>query len=236
MEQHNSVIMSTIDKGSLVLITGATGFIASHTVDQLLEAGYRVRGTVRDLKKAQWMYELFDEKYGKDKFQAVVVSDMVADGAFDEAVQGVDGIIHMASVMSFSDKPDEVIPPTVKGALNILTSATREPKVKSLVLTSSSSAALTPQPDKEIVVTEETWNNEAVDAANNESDADGFTVYAASKTEAEKAVWEAVRTTKPPFQVSAVSLIQHRCEVVAISEIHATSTPNSRFWQLVEIE
>ena len=87
-----------------------TGFIASHTADQFLHDGYRVRGTVRSLDKAQWLYRLFDDKYGKGKFEAVEVSDMMAQGAFDDAVKGVGGICHMASVMTFSDKPDEVIP------------------------------------------------------------------------------------------------------------------------------
>ena len=113
MEKHNSVIMSTIDKGSLVLVTGVGGFIASQTAYQLLEAGYKVRGTVRSLNKADWLYKLFDEKYGKGKFEAVEVPDMMAEGAFDEAVIGVNGICHMASVMTFSDKPDEVIPVVV---------------------------------------------------------------------------------------------------------------------------
>lgn len=55
-------------------------------------------------------------------------------------------------------------------------------------------------------MTEDTWDEEALEAVKkNGSDLDGFSVYAASKTEAEKAVWEAVRATKPPFQVSAVS-------------------------------
>lgn len=209
MEEHNSVIQPTIEKGSLVLVTGVTGYIASQTVNQLLEAGYRVRGTVRDLEKAQWLYKLFDEKYGKDKFHAVVVADMMAPGAFDEAVQGVDGIVHMASVMSFSNKIDEVIPPTVKGALNILTSATKEPRVKSIVYTSSSTAALLPQPNKVINIREDTWNDETIEAANNSSDPDGFTIYGASKTEAEKAVWKAVNETNPPFQVAAVSQTAH---------------------------
>ena len=112
-EPHNSVIMATIEKGSLVLVTGVSGYIASQTANQFLEAGYRVRGTVRSRDKAEWLYKLFDEKYGKGKFEAVEVPDMMADGAFDEAVEGVDGICHMASVMTFSDKPDEVIPTVV---------------------------------------------------------------------------------------------------------------------------
>lgn len=203
MEQANSVIMSTIEKGSTVLVTGVNGFIASHVADQLLQAGYNVRGTARSTSKADWLYELFDTKYGKGKFECVEVADMVHDGAFDEAVKGVSGICHLASILSFSSNPDEVIPQTVKGALNVLTSASREASVKSVVYTSSSCAALLPQPDKKIVVTKETWNDAAVEAAY-ASDPDGFTVYGASKTEAERAIWKAVKETSPPFQVVAV--------------------------------
>ena len=105
--------MLTIEKGSLVLITGVSGYIASHTVLQFLEAGYKVRGTVRSKDKPDWLYELCDKKYGKDKFEAIVVSDMMADNAFDDAIKGVSGVCHMASVMTFSNNPDEVIPTVV---------------------------------------------------------------------------------------------------------------------------
>lgn len=178
--------------------------IASHVCDQLLQAGYQVRGTVRSEEKAKWLYELFDSKYGKGKFTAVTVPDMVADGAFDEAVKGVSGICHVASVLTFSKKVEEVIPPTVKGTLNILTAATLEPKIKSFVYTSSSTAALTPVLDKKIVVTKETWNAAVVEETDKNAEADPFIVYSASKTLAEQAVWKAVKETNPPFQVAAV--------------------------------
>ena len=113
MEEHNSIINPTIEKGSLVLVTGVSGFIAGHIANQFLSDGYNVRGTVRSLDKIQWLQQLFDEKYGKGRFEAVEVRDMVDEGAFDEAVKGVSGICHTASVMTFSDKPDEVIPPVV---------------------------------------------------------------------------------------------------------------------------
>ena len=202
MEQHNSVIMSTIEKGSLVLVTGVSGFIASQTANQFLEAGYRVRGTVRDLDKAKWLYEVFDEKYVKGKFEAVVVEDMNADDAFDEAIKGVSGVCHMASVMTFSDNPDEVIPIVVKGALNALTAATKEPSIKAFVYTSSSTAALMPQPNKVIKVTKDTWDEDVI--AKSKSAPDSWNVYGASKTEAEKAIWKAVKETNPPFQVACV--------------------------------
>lgn len=167
--------MSTIEKGSTILVTGVTGFIASHVALHCLEQGYRVRGTTRDESKAKWLYDLFDPKFGKGKFETFVVPDMVQDGAFDEAVKGVSGIIHLASIMTFSDKPDEVIPPTVKGALNILTSATKEPGIKSVVYTSSSTAALLPHPNEVIKVTKDTWDEEAVKGAY-EPNPNGFVV------------------------------------------------------------
>ena len=111
--KHN---MSAIEKGSLVLVTGVSGYIASHTALQLLEAGYNVRGTVRSKEKAEWLYELFDKKYGKGTFEAVVVPDMMAEDAFNEAIKGVKGVCHMASVMTFSNKPEEVIPTVVRMA------------------------------------------------------------------------------------------------------------------------
>ncbi|KAJ7164479.1 hypothetical protein C8R46DRAFT_1163819 [Mycena filopes] len=197
---------TTIEKGSRVLVTGANGFIASHVVDQLLAAGYNVRGTSRSAEKSKWLSELFSKKYGPGRFESVAVPDMVADGAFDEAVKGVSGICHLASVITFSDKVDEVVPPTVKGTLEVLKSATKEPGVKSVVYTSSSTACFLPDMalGKKIVVAQDTWNEVSMEEARNNPKAHPFTVYAASKAEAEKALWRFVEETKPSFQVSTV--------------------------------
>jgi uncharacterized protein YbjT (DUF2867 family) len=78
--------------GSLVLVTGASGFIASHIVDQLLLAGYYVRGTVRDEKKAAWTTALFAERHSGNKYSAIVVPEMSTSGAFDEAIKGLSAI------------------------------------------------------------------------------------------------------------------------------------------------
>lgn len=72
-----------VPPGSLILVTGVNGFIASHVTDQLIQAGYRVRGTTRDTSKTEWMKEMFG-----DALEVVVVKDMAADGAFDEACKG----------------------------------------------------------------------------------------------------------------------------------------------------
>ena len=174
---------SNLPKGSLILVTGANGFVASHVVDRLLEDGFNVRGTVRSVEKGTWLHQVFGSKYGKGRFETVVVPDMEVNGAFDAAVKGVAGICHTASIMTFVDKPEEVIPTVVsyahdalmgkitltsleiKGATNVITAALQEPSVKSLVYTSSSTAALLPQPNKRIEVTKDTWNDDSVNAA-----------------------------------------------------------------------
>jgi nucleoside-diphosphate-sugar epimerase len=77
-----------IPKDSIVLVTGVNGYIGSHVADQLLEAGYRVRGTYRSPSKAQALSDLWEKKYGQGRFELATVPDMSKEGAFDEAVKG----------------------------------------------------------------------------------------------------------------------------------------------------
>jgi nucleoside-diphosphate-sugar epimerase len=82
-------IGTAIPKGSLVLVTGVNGFVGSHVADQFLAAGYRVRGTARDLHKTDGLGELWKQKYGQDSVEFVQVTNMSNEGAFDEAVKGI---------------------------------------------------------------------------------------------------------------------------------------------------
>lgn len=78
----------TLPEGSLILVTGVNGFIGSHIADQILLAGYRVRGIVRDAQKNSWMTPFFDDKYGQSKFELVEVQDLNEKKALKEALQG----------------------------------------------------------------------------------------------------------------------------------------------------
>lgn len=190
-----------IPSGSLILVTGVNGLIASHVAEQCLNVGYRVRGTTRDAKKNSWIKKV--ESFSKPgAFELFEVKDMTKDGAFDEAVKGCAGIAHVASNMTFSNNYDEVVGDAVKGALSALKSASKEPGIKRFVLTSSSCAATLPKPGEKFTVHKDSWNDEAVKLAK-EKDPDGFTVYAASKTEAERQVWDWVKENKPSFVVNA---------------------------------
>lgn len=77
-------------------MTGATGFIGAHIVDVLLSHGLKVRGATRSLAKGQAMIDA-RPKYAS-QLDFVEIDDFERTGVFAEAVQGVDSVIHAASV------------------------------------------------------------------------------------------------------------------------------------------
>jgi nucleoside-diphosphate-sugar epimerase len=97
---------------------GANGFIATRTVQSFLEAGYRVRGTVRSFSSSKALQSTLAE-YGS-KLEFVEVPDITIEGAFDKAVEGVTAIAHLASPVSFNfTDPDYVINTAVNGTTSI---------------------------------------------------------------------------------------------------------------------
>lgn len=82
-----------LPRGSRILVTAANSYIGSNIVDLLLELGFQVRGTVRAEKP--WLNNLFEKKYGKDRFETVIVPGAEKEGAFDDVLDGVAGIIHV---------------------------------------------------------------------------------------------------------------------------------------------
>lgn len=103
--------------------------------------------------------------------------------------------------------PNAVIPGSIKGTVNALTSAAQEESVRRFVLTSSSASALIPKPNNPVTVTTETWNDENVTFATRGPPYEperAYPVYAAAKTLAEKEAWKFVREKKPAFTLNAV--------------------------------
>ena len=77
-----------IPYGSTIVVTGCSGFIGSHVADQVLNAGYKVRGTSRDANKNNWLKEYFVTRHGEGKFELVSVPDLTKDDAFEDVVKG----------------------------------------------------------------------------------------------------------------------------------------------------
>ncbi|KAJ0310930.1 hypothetical protein COL516b_001630 [Colletotrichum fioriniae] len=183
-----------IPKGSTVLVTGANGFIGSHVCNELLQLGFNVRGTVRDVSKCAWLPEALKRQRQKGDFMLVSLPDMEKECAFDAAIEGVSAVIHAASPVSFSPNPESVIPRSITVALNALKAANKAASVKRFIFTSSSVAAALPQPEKKgIEVNSDCWNTESVEIAWREAPCHpqrAWHIYAASKVEAEMAVWK----------------------------------------------
>ncbi|KAG6835826.1 hypothetical protein H0H93_014299 [Arthromyces matolae] len=195
--------MPTITSGDKILVSGANGYIAIWVVRRFLEKGYAVRGTVRSADKGKYLEEYF-KSYG-DKFELVIVEDITKEGAFDEAVKGVDAIAHTASpfyldaasvegTKNLSEKVQtspmtpiaELNGPAINGTVSILKSALKNgANVKRVVVTSSCASVLEVGVDK--VFTEENWNELAIREIKEQGDAaPGPSKYRASKTLAEK--------------------------------------------------
>ncbi|KZT02568.1 NAD-P-binding protein [Laetiporus sulphureus 93-53] len=179
-----------------VLVTGANGFIAMWVVRTLLHAGYSVRGTVRSEGKAKHPRQVF-ASYG-NKLEIVIVEDITKEGAFDEAVKGVDAIAHLASPFHFkSDDPDELIVPAVKGTTRILESALAYGTTVKRVVVTSSVASVMQQQDTPRTFSELDWNDAAVNEVREKGrGASPAAKYRASKTLAERAAWEFVEKDK----------------------------------------
>ncbi|KZV64905.1 NAD(P)-binding protein [Peniophora sp. CONT] len=182
--------MPAVEAPAKALVTGANGYLAAWIVRILLEQGYRVRGTVRSTEKGDELKRAFAEFEGK--FEYVIVKDVLQDGAFDEAVKGVNLIVHSLSPVIISNVPDEVIPPAVKGTVGVLQSAKKhQDTVKRVVITGSIAAVVQYPPVPAI------WDESSVNESSIKAIEEGIVnpgiIYCASKTMAEKEAWAFVK-------------------------------------------
>ncbi|MFT4798531.1 MAG: dihydroflavonol-4-reductase [Candidatus Azotimanducaceae bacterium] len=168
-----------------VLITGASGFIGSHTVLEFLNNGYEVRGTIRNLAKTddlKTMLAKHTEHIENLEFVAATLTE--ADG-WTDAVAGCDGVIHIASPVPVEQPkdPEELIKPAREGALNVLKAA-QAAGIKRVVLTSSVAAVSGNSKGDSAPHTADDWTDINHPTAN---------PYAMSKTLAEQAAWDFVK-------------------------------------------
>ncbi|KAJ5607047.1 NAD-dependent epimerase/dehydratase [Penicillium hordei] len=200
---------SILPSGSTVLVTGITGYIGSHVADQLLQAGFKVRGTVRNIEKAAGLLKHWESNFGTEQVELVVVQNISEPGAFDEAVKGVSGIAHVASNVSFNPDPNIVITEVVSSVHSILDSAMQSSSVQSFVYTGSASALGPAVLNVARKLDATSYNEEAVEKAWAPPPYTmdrAMSVYAASKTQAEEAVFKYATEKKAPFVVNSIVL------------------------------
>lgn len=183
--------MNTKSKSATVLVSGGSGYLASHIIQQLLNGGHTVHTTVRDLSNKQkyaHLIEIADRAPGKLK---VFEADLLKPGSFEESVQGCSRVIHTASpfiIGKVKDPRKTLVDPALEGTRNILEAVNKTESVEKVVLTSSLVAIMGDHKDAENIAdgifNEENWNTT--------SNLD-HQPYSYSKTLAEKEAWKMAR-------------------------------------------
>ncbi|XP_019151078.1 PREDICTED: cinnamoyl-CoA reductase 1-like isoform X3 [Ipomoea nil] len=169
----------------VVCVTGASGFIASWLIKLLLHRGYTIHATVRSLSQSKVAHLLaFD---GAKERLHFFEADLLEETSFHPAINGCEGVFHIASPISFSPSATkaELVDPAVKGTLNVLGSCAKTASVKRVVVTSSTASVMfkrNPISPEEVV--DETWFSDKEYAE------EAKQWYVLSKILAEEAAWK----------------------------------------------
>ena len=183
---------------STVLVTGGSGFIGSHVILQLLEAGHQVRTTVRSLKReadARAMLKQGGAEPGEKL--TFIAADLESSAGWPQAVAGCEYVLHVASPFppGLPKTEDELIIPARDGALRVLRAA-RDAGVKRVVLTSSFAAIGYGHPPQTAPFDETSWTD---------PQGDDVLPYVKSKALAERAAWDFVLKDAPDLELSVIN-------------------------------
>lgn len=183
----------TVPRGSLVFVTGVNGLVASNVADQLMYAGYRVRGSVRNRAKTAWMDTVMACRHGDGRFERIEVPDVTAPRAWDEALQGVSGVTHVLGALDDRNSDsDGAAQAEIPWQIALLEACNRQLGVSSFVFTSSVWAATTPDATKKTRLDEWSWNEAAVELVRSDKalvERGFLTPWMALKVLVEQAVW-----------------------------------------------
>ncbi|EAS07179.1 oxidoreductase, putative (macronuclear) [Tetrahymena thermophila SB210] len=176
-----------------VLLTGASGYLAGHVLNQLLLRGYKVRATVRSLKNPKKVDHLYNINPSKNANLELVEADLTNKECWDAAMKDVDYVVHTASPFpqQVPKNEDEVIKPAVQGTENVFHAAIRN-GVKKIVINSSIASVFTGNTQKNYFSTSD-WSQLA-----------SCPPYEKSKTLAEKKAWEIYEKNKSKIQMTII--------------------------------
>lgn len=169
-----------------VLVTGASGFIAMHCILQLLERGYKVRGTLREPTREAGLRKTFAKHLSTDDRLEFLKADLQKEEGWDDAVESCRYVLHVAS--PFPRQPpkqqDDIINTAKNGTLRVLKAAASG-KVRRVVMTSTIAATYKGREHEETkVFNEDDWANTNEDIGD----------YYKSKILAERAAWDFVNS------------------------------------------
>jgi nucleoside-diphosphate-sugar epimerase len=182
--------------GSKVLVTGGSGYLGTQLISALLRDGREVRATVRSLDGEAGVREAVRRGGANDAGLELVAADLTSEDGWPAALEGVEEVHHVASPIPSvqPQDPAELIVPAREGTVRVLKAA-RDAGARRVVLTSSF-AAVGYSPKAVRDYTEADWTD---------PDTPGLPAYPRSKTIAERAAWDFVRSEGGGTQLVVVN-------------------------------
>jgi len=189
--------MINSDHKPLVLVTGGTGFVGIHCILQLLEKGYQVRTTLRNLSRQAEITTML-KNGGLTSFEnlSFIETDLSEDHNWDKAAENCEYILHVASPISLAlpKTDDETIKPAIEGTLRVLNAA-KNTGVKRVVITSSFAAVGYSHNDSSLI-TEKDWTN---------PEDKHLSAYLKSKVLAEQAAWQFIKNQGEGLELAVIN-------------------------------
>ncbi len=125
--------------GKKVLVTGACGFIGSHLVEELLNAGYDVKAFVHYNSMGSWGWLDKSDEYIKKNLE-IFMGDIRDPNGVMSAIEDCKIVFHLAALIGIPysyHSPDTYVDTNVKGTLNVLQAA-KVNNIEKMVHTSTS--------------------------------------------------------------------------------------------------
>jgi dihydroflavonol-4-reductase len=180
-----------------ILVTGASGFVAQHTIIQLMQQGYKVRATLRTLSREAEVRETIAKHVEIKDSLEIVSADLTQDSGWDKVVQGCESVLHVASPFPLLEpkNEDELITPAVQGTQRVLRAA-HDANIKRVVIVSSVAAVSAGRNGENRTFNENDWSI----IENN------IGAYAKSKTLAERAAWDFINGAENTNKMEMVAI------------------------------
>ncbi|KAG7804982.1 hypothetical protein KL924_005305 [Ogataea haglerorum] len=193
-----------VPKGSVVLVTGGTGFIGAHCIRVLLENGFKVKAAVRSKTKGEQLVKSFEQYNPALTFG--VIEDVSDFGSLMRLAEGCLGILHLASPYTYAvkDFAKELLDPALNGTRTVMEAASAHKSIKRVVITSSFAAVFdaTKGLQPNVVLTENDFSPLTYEDGVNTKDP--AVAYRASKIVAERAAWDFIKEKKPSFDIAVL--------------------------------
>ena len=180
-----------------VLVTGISGFIASHVTAGLLNQGYAVRGTVRNKDKGERIVDTIAGTGVDTARLELVETDLGKDAGWKAAVKDCRFVQHIASPFPLEapSNREALVPEARAGAMRVVEQALGE-GAERVIMTSSMVAMMGQAGRREhMLVKEEDWAD---------PDWRPMTAYPVSKTRAERAVWDYAKSQNVTERLTTV--------------------------------